>query len=101
MAEAFGPGRDAPMLAVVDARDVPEADRGAAFGEVAAWAAGQDDVANAQVVGTNEQGTGATVLITPETGPEDTATEDLLTTLRAEPGGHRGSRPGRPPASPA
>ena len=84
VADAFGPGRDAPMLAVVDARDVPEADRGAAFGEVAAWAAGQDDVAHAQVVGTNEQGTGATVLITPATGPEDTATEDLLTTLRAE-----------------
>ncbi|WP_193613047.1 MMPL family transporter [Nocardioides lijunqiniae] len=82
VADAFGPGRDAPMLAVVDARDVPEADRGAAFGEVAAWAAGLDNVKNAQVVGQNEQGTGATVLITPETGPEDTATEDLLTDLR-------------------
>ncbi|WP_193610088.1 MMPL family transporter [Nocardioides lijunqiniae] len=82
VADAFGPGRDAPMLAVVDARDVPEADRGPAFGEVAAWASGLDNVKNAQVVGQNEQGTGATVLITPETGPEDTATEDLLTDLR-------------------
>ncbi|MCW2851268.1 MAG: rane transport protein [Nocardioides sp.] len=82
VADAFGPGRDAPMLAVVDARDVPEADRGAVFGEVAAWAAGLDNVKNAQVVGQNEQGTGATVLITPETGPEETATEDLLTDLR-------------------
>lgn len=82
VAEAFGPGRDAPMLTVVDARDVPEADRGAAYDEVVAWAAGQAGVANAQLVGTNEQGTGASVLITPETGPEDTATEDLLTDLR-------------------
>ena len=82
VADAFGPGRDAPMLTVVDARDVPETDRGAAFADVAAWAAGLDGVANAQVVGTNEQGTGATVLITPETGPEDSATEDLLTALR-------------------
>ena len=82
VADAFGPGRDAPMLMVVDARDVPEADRGASFGQVAAWAAGLDNVSNAQVVGMNEAGTGATVLITPETGPEDTATEDLLTDLR-------------------
>jgi RND superfamily putative drug exporter len=87
VADAFGPGRDAPMLAVVDARDVPEADRGAVFGEVAAWAAGLDNVKNAQVIGTNgdaegDNATGATVLITPETGPEDTATEDLLTDLR-------------------
>ncbi len=82
VAEAFGPGRDAPMLLVVDARDVPEAERGAAFGEVTAWAAGQDGVANAQVAGTNEPGTGAQILVTPETGPQDTATEDLLTALR-------------------
>lgn len=82
VADAFGPGRDAPMLTVVDARDLPESERGAAFDEVASWAASQNGVANAQVVGTNEQGTGATVLITPETGPEDTATEDLLTDLR-------------------
>ncbi|MCD4532988.1 MMPL family transporter [Nocardioides sp. cx-169] len=82
VADAFGPGRDAPMIMVVDARDVPEADRPAAFGEVAGWAAGLDNVQNAQVVGMNKQGTGASVLITPETGPEDTATEDLLTDLR-------------------
>lgn len=31
ISEAFGPGREAPLLAVVDARDVAEADRGAAF----------------------------------------------------------------------
>ncbi|GEP39326.1 multidrug RND transporter [Nocardioides psychrotolerans] len=82
VADAFGPGRDAPMLLVVDARDVAEADRGTAFGDVAAWASGQEGVANAQVAGTNEDGTGAQILVTPATGPENTATEDLLTDLR-------------------
>lgn len=80
--DAFGPGRLGPLLVVVDATDVPEADRGTAFGDVVAWAAGQDDVSNAQIVATNEAGTGAQVLITPDSGPDDTATEDLLTALR-------------------
>ncbi|MDN4161239.1 MMPL family transporter [Nocardioides abyssi] len=82
VADAFGPGRDAPLLLVVDGRDVPVDERQAAYGEVVAWAAGQDDVRNAQVAGQNEDGSGAQVLVTPETGPEDTATEDLLTNLR-------------------
>ncbi len=82
IAESFGPGREAPMLVVVDARDVTEDDRGAAFGEVAAWAGEQDGVTNAQVVGTNEEGTGATVLVTPAAGPDDTETEALLADLR-------------------
>ncbi len=80
---AFGPGREAPLLAVVDARDVPEADRGAAFGEVAAWAGEQSGVVNAQVAVTNEEGTGAQVLITPAAAPDDPATQDLLTALRS------------------
>jgi RND superfamily putative drug exporter len=82
IAEAFGPGREAPMLVVVDGRDVPSADRGAAYDDVVAWSAGQDGVRNAQVVGTNEDGTGAQIMVTPETGPDETATEDLLTALR-------------------
>jgi len=91
-ADAFGPGRDAPLLVVVDARDVPAEERGEVFGEVAAWAAGQDDVANAQVVASNEvvddkgavtePATGAQVMITPESGAEDKATKDLLSSLR-------------------
>jgi RND superfamily putative drug exporter len=80
---SFGPGRDAPMIVVVDGRDLPDAEtRTTAYADVVAWAAGQDDVRNAQLIGTNEDGTGAQVLITPETGPEDTETEDLLTALR-------------------
>ncbi|MEI5673351.1 MULTISPECIES: MMPL family transporter [unclassified Nocardioides] len=83
IAESFGPGRDAPMIAVIDGRDLPDEEtRTSAYADVVAWAAGQDDVRNAQLIGTNDDGTGAQVLITPETGPEDTATEDLLTALR-------------------
>ena len=82
MAEGFGPGREGPLLVVVDATDVAEADRSAAIGEVTAWAAGQQDVANAQVVAMNEAGTGAQIMVTPSSGPDDTATEDLLRDLR-------------------
>ena len=80
VAEAFGPGRDAPLLVVVDAREAD--DPQAAYGAVTEWAAQQDDVVNAQVVAMNEAGTGAQVLVTPSSGAEDTATQDLLQSLR-------------------
>ncbi|GGN65289.1 multidrug RND transporter [Actinoplanes lobatus] len=79
---AFGEGRLAPMLTVVDGRGVPEQERPAAYQEVVAWAAGHAEVANAQLGGMNEQGTGALILITPKHGPNDTATEALLDDLR-------------------
>jgi RND superfamily putative drug exporter len=83
IADGFGPGRESPMLLVVDGREIAdEQERPAAYGEVVAWAAGQDNVRNAQLAGMNEGGTGAQVLVTPETGPEDTETEDLLKALR-------------------
>ena len=37
------------------------------------------------------EGTGAQVLVTPATGPDDTATEDLLTDAARRPGRHRGA----------
>lgn len=90
IAEAFGDGRQAPLLAVVDGRDIADdTERQAAFGEVVAWASEQDDVAHAQITQTNAdpQGdpaaaTGALVLITPESSAEDAATTDLLADLR-------------------
>ena len=81
-AAAFGPGRDAPLLLVVDGRDLAEGERQGAYDEVVAWAASQDGVVNAQLVAQNEAGTGAQILVTPATGADDTATEDLLTALR-------------------
>nr|WP_218848988.1 MMPL family transporter [Nocardioides perillae] len=91
--DGFGPGREAPYLLVVDARDVPAEERQAAFGAVAAWAAEADGVANAQVAGTNadptaEPGTpaatptGAQVLVTPDFGAEDPRATELLEELR-------------------
>ena len=83
MTEGFGPGREGPLLVVVDGRDIAEdGDRQAAFDEVVAWAAGQDDVEDATLAGTNEAGTGAMIQVTPESGPDDPATLDLLDALR-------------------
>ncbi|GAA4687761.1 MMPL family transporter [Nocardioides nanhaiensis] len=92
IAAEFGPGRDAPLAVVVDARGLDEEQAGAAFGAVAEWAGGQDGVANAQVVATNAPlgadgaptgpATGAQVLVTPATGAEDQDTEEVLQALR-------------------
>lgn len=89
IAEGFGAGREAPLLVVVDARGIDGAnpqqtagERQAAFGSVVEWTAGQKDVANAQIVSQNSDGTGATVLVTPASGPDDQATTALLEELR-------------------
>ena len=84
IADSFGPGRDAPLLVVVDGRAIGDTEsRNKAYGEVADWAAGQKGVANAQVVAQNEDGSGAQVLVTPKYSADDTRTEDLLADLRA------------------
>ncbi len=76
IADSFGPGRDAPLLVVVDGRGIADADaRQKAYGEVAGWAADQQGVANAQVVVQNKDGTGAQVLVTPKYSADDTRTE--------------------------
>ncbi|WP_436701940.1 MMPL family transporter [Nocardioides sp. BYT-33-1] len=80
--DAFGEGRLAPMLTVIDGRDIPADQRPAAYQQIVAWANGHDGVTNAQLGGMNEDGTGALMLITPTHGPDDTATEDLLDDLR-------------------
>lgn len=92
IAGAFGPGREGPLLVVVDARNVAEQERQAAFQEVATWAADREGVSNAQVVATNAQttpegevtspATGALVQVIPEFGPESSEAQDLLRDLR-------------------
>ncbi|MGA8256428.1 MAG: MMPL family transporter [Nocardioides sp.] len=83
----FGPGREGPLLVVVDARET--ADSGMAFDDVASWAAGFSGVANAQVVATNADpsdsasvATGALIQVQPVDGPDAPATEDLLRAMR-------------------
>lgn len=90
IAQGFGAGRQAPLMLVVDGRQLTAEDprlagqqRMEAFGKVVQWAAEQDNVANAQIVGVNEEGVGASVLVTPKTGQGDPATTDLLDALRA------------------
>ena len=83
MTEAFGEGREAPLMMVLDGREIDDAKaRPAAYGKVVEWASKQGDVANAQIIGMNKDGTGAQVLITPKSGPDDQATLDLLQNLR-------------------
>ena len=84
VADGWGAGRNAPMVAVVDARQVsggPQ-QQAAALGQVVQWAGSDRDVANAQVVQVTQTGNGGVVLITPRTGPDDKATDELLQRLR-------------------
>ncbi|MGW0949879.1 MMPL family transporter [Streptomyces sp. NPDC002623] len=78
--ESFGPGKLSPLLVVVDGRDGTPAQRQRAYDQVTAWAAGQDNVAHAALVGTSKNG--AMVLVQSAAGPESVASENLLSDLR-------------------
>lgn len=100
-AEAFGDGRNAPMIALIEApedADAAEAAAGADPQQAAQMAAqknmavyGQavedfsaiDGVENAQIVGVSEAGDAAQVLITPTGGATDAVTSQTLVDLRA------------------
>ncbi|TIC89147.1 MMPL family transporter [Nocardioides sp. GY 10113] len=91
--EAFGAGRQGTFLIVADGRDIADDDaRTEAFSSVVDWASAQEGVANAQLVATNAPvddtgaptgpATGAMIVLTPTSGPDDPATLDLLEVLR-------------------
>ncbi len=82
--EGFGPGQEARMVVVVDGRDLEPREAPEVYGQVVRDLAGTEGVANAQVVATNEKGTGAQVLVTPTTGASDEQTEELLHTVRTD-----------------
>lgn len=85
VSDAFGPGRQAPLLLVVDGRGIDTtAARQAAYGDVLTWAATRKDVANAQVIAQNEASTGAQILITPSSDQSDASTLALLDDLRTD-----------------
>ncbi|MBJ8340044.1 MMPL family transporter [Antrihabitans sp. YC3-6] len=79
--ESFGPGKNGPLLVVVDAKDarVPATD---AFADVVRTIEAQSDVSNAQIVGVNQAGDTAQILVTPESSPSSDATKDLVQNLR-------------------
>ena len=80
--EAFGPGRNAPMIAFVDVANVAEQDRMPAFQELLTKIQRTEGVENAQIVQTTENGDAAQVVITPTTGATDPATTETLNHLR-------------------
>lgn len=80
---AFGPGKNGPLLVVVDAAAVEDDRQGEVFGEVVDSIYAQGDVANAQIVAVNEAGDTAQILVTPSSGPTSDATKALLERLRA------------------
>ena len=81
--EAFGPGRNAPMIALVDTLQVPEEERPAAWATAVDRIQAFDGVENAQIIETNEAGDAAQVLITPEYGAIDERAADALEEIRS------------------
>ena len=80
--DAFGPGRNAPMIAFVDVANVAEQDRPAAFQDALTAFNETEGVENAQIVQTTDTMDAAQVLITPTTGATDPATTETLERLR-------------------
>ena len=80
--DAFGPGRNAPMIALLDLEEVAAQERPTVMGAGVEKLLAVDGVANAQVVGTTEDFSAAQVLITPEFGATDPAATELLQNLR-------------------
>ncbi len=80
--EAFGPGRNAPMIAFVDVANVAEQDRMPAFQELLTEIQGTDGVEHAQIVRTTDNGDAAQIMITPTTGATDPETTETLEHLR-------------------
>lgn len=88
--EAFGPGRNAPMIALLefDESANPQ-DKAGAMATALETITGIDGVENAQVVATNgdqanpqDLGTAAQILITPQYGATDERSPELLENLR-------------------
>ena len=80
--DAFGPGRNSPMIAVVDATSTPQDQRMQSFAATVEKLQGTDGVSNAQIIALNDAQDTAQVLITPEYGATDERTSDLLHDLR-------------------
>lgn len=82
--DTFGPGRTSPMIAVIDAADVPAEQRMHTFAETTAHIQNVEGVTNAQVIKINDAHDTAQVLITPAYRATDERTSELLARLRAD-----------------
>ncbi|AOD21530.1 hypothetical protein IM25_07770 [Rhodococcus sp. p52] len=79
--EGFGPGRNGPLVVVVDTQNA-DVEAPVAFGAVVGKLYENDEVVNAQIVAVNEAGDTAQILVTPRSGPTDPATMDLVQSIR-------------------
>jgi RND superfamily putative drug exporter len=82
LADAFGPGFNGPLTAVVDLSDAADPD--AALTAVADAARADAGVLAVGTAATNEAGDTAVISIIPRSGPSSTATEQLVHRLRED-----------------
>jgi RND superfamily putative drug exporter len=95
--EGFGPGRNSPFLVIVNTDDVdpdsaalsPLVSAGidpaqAAFVTVKDRLGNNVGVKHSQLIGASEDGSTAQILVTPETGPTDERTAQLIQQLRSQ-----------------
>ena len=77
LAEGFGPGFNGPIPIVVDVNDDPQAPQ-----RIYEGVQGVQDVASVDEPQLNDAGTVAIVFVTPESAPQDEATDELVDRLR-------------------
>lgn len=89
--DAFGPGRNAPMVALVDYEGQEDQEKAATTQAALESISTSEGVENAQVVATNgdqanpaDLGTAAQILITPSYGATDERASEVLEKLRAQ-----------------
>ena len=85
LTQGFGPGFNAAIIFVVDARDIPTDQRNAVATHVANMIRQDSDVATATPPTFNQAQSVAIVSVVPKTGPDDDATTNLVQRLRAAP----------------
>ncbi|WP_320773839.1 MMPL family transporter [Streptomyces sp. CRN 30] len=82
LSEGFGPGFNATLAAVVDARDIPADRRAATLEALRGDLAGQRGVAAVAPPAANADKTVYLIGVVPATGPDDAATTDLVHRMR-------------------
>lgn len=81
--EGFGPGRNAPMVALVESEGQNPEEAMGIYAKAATELQDTDGVSNAQVAQVSEDGTAAQVMITPEVGATDERAAEVLENIRS------------------
>ena len=82
LTEGFGPGFNATLAVIVDATGLAPEQRDAILGQLGGTLPQDSDVAAVAPPQLNEAGTVAVLSVVPKTGPDDSATTDLVHRLR-------------------